>query len=386
MGTTLRFTIEKVREVIEKMGDKLITTEYQNYRQKLVLICHKCDSEYEQSFQMIQKGYLCTKTCKSHNYKNTKSKKGYTHQTITDIQRTVHQGGDKLLSTEYKPKGKLDILCGKCDKTFQMTIDNYKIGQRCIHCYKQSRTLDKTSFQSRVDERGDCLLTDFTNSRATVSIQCGICENIFDILANAYSRGSGCPPCGIDRTRLNYEDVKNRIESFGDTLLSKTYVNNSTPLEIQCGMCGEIYEKILGTPHCKCCNATGLEKYVFMYLKRHQVKFETQKRFADLKTPLGQHYRYDFFLPELNTIIESDGGQHFKCVEFFGGEDHFKKIQERDITKTNYCRNNGIKMIRISFKELVSHEKVETVLNGLFKRLETEQVVFSNDELYEYLM
>ena len=34
---------------------------------------------------------------------------------------------------------------------------------------------------------------------------------------------------------------------------------------------------------------------------------------------------FDFYLPEYNTCIEIQGKQHYKSVDFFGGEEGFKK-------------------------------------------------------------
>jgi hypothetical protein len=35
----------------------------------------------------------------------------------------------------------------------------------------------------------------------------------------------------------------------------------------------------------------------------------------------------------------------------FGGEEEFKKVQIKDKIKTEYCINNNIKLIRISYYE-----------------------------------
>lgn len=62
-----------------------------------------------------------------------------------------------------------------------------------------------------------------------------------------------------------------------------------------------------------------------------------------------QKYRYDFFLPQYNIIIEYDGEQHTKPVKQWGGLEELKRIQKRDKIKTNYCLDNGITIIRIPY-------------------------------------
>ena len=58
--------------------------------------------------------------------------------------------------------------------------------------------------------------------------------------------------------------------------------------------------------------------------------------------------RYDIFVVELGIAIEFDGIQHDKYVEFFHGsvENYFDAIK-KDISKDEWSRDNGIKMIRI---------------------------------------
>lgn len=46
--------------------------------------------------------------------------------------------------------------------------------------------------------------------------------------------------------------------------------------------------------------------------------------------------RFDFVIFNLNKlyyIIEFDGEQHYKSIDYFGGDKHLKETQERDIIK-----------------------------------------------------
>ena len=54
-----------------------------------------------------------------------------------------------------------------------------------------------------------------------------------------------------------------------------------------------------------------------------------------LKGPNGGQMSYDIFISSLNIAIEYQGKQHFEPVEFFGGEEGYKKTVERDILKNN---------------------------------------------------
>ena len=58
-------------------------------------------------------------------------------------------------------------------------------------------------------------------------------------------------------------------------------------------------------------------------------------------------YRFDFYLPEYNRLIEYDGIQHYKERNFF--KDTLEEIQNRDIIKNNFALNNNIDLIRIPY-------------------------------------
>ena len=48
-------------------------------------------------------------------------------------------------------------------------------------------------------------------------------------------------------------------------------------------------------------------------------------------------------------LIEYDGEQHFQKNDFFGGEKAFLERQERDLIKTQWCKEHNIPLIRIPY-------------------------------------
>ena len=55
----------------------------------------------------------------------------------------------------------------------------------------------------------------------------------------------------------------------------------------------------------------------------------------------------DIFIDKLNIGIEYQGAQHIMPMDFFGGEEAFKKTQQRDKKKKNLCDKNGVKLIYV---------------------------------------
>lgn len=82
-------------------------------------------------------------------------------------------------------------------------------------------------------------------------------------------------------------------------------------------------------------------------------------------------YRYDFYLPEYNLIIEYDGEQHYFPVNFGGWDElelhrQFKKTQEYDKIKEKYCTDNNINLLRIPYWE---KQNIETIIYNHLQRL-----------------
>ena len=83
------------------------------------------------------------------------------------------------------------------------------------------------------------------------------------------------------------------------------------------------------------------------------LNFKRQFTFPDLFSPKGALLKFDFGIYNeqgtLKYLIEYDGIQHYKPVEYFGGEDAFKYLQECDKLKEEYCKDRNFPLIRINY-------------------------------------
>jgi very-short-patch-repair endonuclease len=69
---------------------------------------------------------------------------------------------------------------------------------------------------------------------------------------------------------------------------------------------------------------SSYEQIIMKILLNNKIKFQREKTFSDLK---NGKYRYDFYLPELNIIIEVDGQYHFHPIR---GRAELMAQKERD--------------------------------------------------------
>ena len=97
------------------------------------------------------------------------------------------------------------------------------------------------------------------------------------------------------------------------------------------------------------CLVSSMEWKVKNILLVNNIKFETQKRFESCKD--YNTLPFDFYIPELNMLIELQGGQHFKPVSYFGGEDNFLKLVAHDLIKEDFCEREGYKLLQIAYYE-----------------------------------
>ena len=103
---------------------------------------------------------------------------------------------------------------------------------------------------------------------------------------------------------------------------------------------------------------------VIKILKTESIKFEREKQFKDLHYG---YYRFDFYIPSLNIIIECDGEQHFTYLKHFHKKrEDFLKARERDRRKNSYCLANCIKLYRIPFWEFGTIKNFSDIIQDKF--------------------
>ena len=92
----------------------------------------------------------------------------------------------------------------------------------------------------------------------------------------------------------------------------------------------------------------------------------------------GMKLPFDFYIKEINTLIEIDGEQHFIPVERFGGEKALKDRKYRDYIKDKYCMENNINLYRVSLLDFKTNKKK--------KYDEVKEIIFNllNDLTLEY--
>ena len=212
----------------------------------------------------------------------------------------------------------------------------------------------------------------YINSYTAINVICRD-HGPFTQVAGDHLRGFGCATCSGKRRLTTDQFVeKARKIHFDKYDYSKTrYISSNKEVCIVCPKHGEFWKKptyhIYGTRNgcAKCCYSKG-EMFVENWLIQNKIAFETQQKFDGCVNPLTNYrLRFDFFIPTRNMCIEVDGIQHQTEKHFLNTKViHFTGTKERDRIKTNFCRKNGIELVRLQWNKKT--ETLEYTLTKLF--------------------
>lgn len=363
-----KWNIESVKNFYKNYGLTLLEDEFKNTHAKM-----KCVDEY---------GYLYS--IRMDNLRHCKPLPfvKYNPYTIENIKTFLlhSKSNTQLVSDVYISNNKsLLFKCGKCSELFESTLAHLKDRNRyyCTKCEKQT-VLDKQRI-------GIKKVKDFYKSKG------------YELLDEEYKNNSVNMNCITNegyKVKISYVNLSanKKPNIFSLTHNSENYdynirkfiENNSLTceylglegiddgyghplLKLKCE-CGEIFTTeqhgLTTNLRSRCPKCTGkmshIEYKVEQWLKENNIDFEKQKRFNGCKGK-KKLLPFDFYIPSVNMCIEVDGQQHFKgCHTLFDVD----KTAETDNIKTNYCKNNNIKLLRIPYYQFDKDNTYKTILSN----------------------
>lgn len=120
-----------------------------------------------------------------------------------------------------------------------------------------------------------------------------------------------------------------------------------------------------------------MEDKVIKTLEDWDYTVTRQKKFEDC-TYISE-LRFDGYIEGFNTCIEYDGQGHYKPIQWGNmskeeAEKELEKNKARDKIKDDYCKEKGIKLIRIPYWKSEHMEEYlfdELVKNGVIEEITT---------------
>lgn len=291
----------------------------------------------------------------------------------------IHHPDLELLDKVYvNCKTKLSFVCNKHkengvqQKTFDDIVNSK---QGCRYCGIEKRgkkyQIDTDIIIKRCCELSLNYVDRFVKNKETwIKFTCdkhldkGIQEISWFHLKNC---AKGCAYC-TGRYKTTEDFIAEMAMINPDVEIVGEYAGSEEPVDCRCKLCGHFWNPIgrslksgQGCPHCTMSKG---EIRVKKYLELNNIPYMSQKSFDDCFDE--NKLKFDFYLPNYNTIIEYDGEQHFKPVDFANkgiewATNLYNKNVTRDSIKNKYCEDNNINLIRIPYYE---YDNIEFLLES----------------------
>ena len=287
----------------------------------------------------------------------------------------IHNNYYNYSKTKYiNMKTKINIIC-PIHNLFQQQAGNHIEGKGCFEC-KGNHRLTKKIFIEKSNKihnnKYDYSDVKYINNKTKVKIICPLHKEFYQKPDN-HMMGQGCHPCYYDSMRDTKEifiQKSNKIH-FNKYEYSKVnYKNSRTKVEIICSKHNSFYQTpdshLRGKGCSKCNTLSKAEIYIKNYFKKYNIKFKEQYIFKNQPKNI-EFCRYDFYLPDINLVIEYHGKQHFIFVNFFHNEflDFLDRVK-RDYDKMKFCKNNNINFLEIHYNQDIN--KILFNLRNTLKR------------------
>jgi len=399
---------------ISSIKEECLTVEWfiKNYstteKTKITRIC-PIHGEFEQAISLFIKGYNCRKCANAKNSQladrsNTNGKNNGGQKIPYEEAVLRLSPGIQLLEESYNREYKnqnsdITLICPKHGKFIKK---HKSIHNKCPECVSEEKRISFKNIQEIVEKLGredydyslitqewfDSLEKPVIRENFKVPIihkECG--ETFFQNLNNHFNSKQKCSHCNPHKYTL--KNIKDNIEAVKDRPYSENIIiedineewyNNykgyyDTTIKVTCKIHGDISSDIssfikrqTGCPKCSAAARESLgEAKVRQCLEDLNVSFEQEYKM--FKNPVtGRWLPFDFYLKDLNAVIEFDGIQHFKATakEYMFTEEDLKIVQFRDSLKNEYLKNTNIKLLRIAYYDV---DKIEELISEFLKSL-----------------
>ena len=348
MDAKQQYYYEDTKKRIEAEEGKLHSKIYVDARSPLDVEC-KRGHRWGPSRDSIVSGRWCRKC---HGNDNQEKREG--------VIAYIEARGGKLIGEYRDSRTNITI---ECEEKHQWSAGQYWLlqGHWCRKCSDRERYAREEFYQIIRDHNGH-VEGEYEGVRSIMAIICEL-RHRWNVAVQDIKKGTWCLLCntGCERARQEFYELVGSKNGQVEGI----YYNNRSRLLFTCikGHRWEAYAFSVKTgTWCPHCHRSKGEEVVAKFLEALGVKAEPQFRH-----PLIPHRRYDFMFVYngVRYIIEFDGCQHFRFIEFFHETyDNFIFKQEIDRVKTYIATETNYKVIRVDYKEI---DRIDFHIDAAFK-------------------
>ena len=243
------------------------------------------------------------------------------------------------------------------------------------------------------NDRYDYSLVNYVDSSKKVEIICKE-HGSFLMTPSKHLMGQGCTKC-VGTYKKNTEEFKivaNRVHGMLYDYSLVEYKNNRIKVMIICNKHG-IFEQIpkshLRGHGCASCISSKGEEMIEKILKSFGLNYNKGFNFKECIGINGGSLPFDFYLSDLNFLIEYDGRQHYEPVSKFGGDPCLNTLKLNDNIRNEWCKENKIELIRIKYNNIendlnVLYDFINSLINKKCIELDRPNLITKNN-IEEYL-
>ena len=208
------------------------------------------------------------------------------------------------------------------------------------------------------------------SSDKKVQFNCDVCKHTFSTSLNHINKGLWCRMCSsywkhcgktdctfcYERSFASYEGIttngKRKVDCLVDANDAQYSMGSRKKVEFHCNVCDNTFSTKLSNithnccwcPHCK--NKT--EAKVLRFLRNElKQKVTTQYTIRHEVRTYKKRFRFDFYLPAHNIILEVDGPQHAQEVDNKWIRSTLLHRQILDAWKERLARRNDLRVVRL---------------------------------------
>lgn len=214
------------------------------------------------------------------------------------------------------------------------------------------RKLTIEEINDRLEGRGIKFVdVEYVNDCHKHTFQCGY-NHTWESTSSNILQGSGCPICS-GNNKPTIEEIHSKLleDGRGIRFLDEYYVNANHKYNFQCKhdhqwktSITHVLHKGSGCPTCAKQQTTSKQhRNVEKWLLDNNIRIRDEQKFDQLRGVGDRMLSYDFVVihptkPRFLVFIEVNGMQHYKPIDYFGGEGVFFKQQKHDQLKRDYVK------------------------------------------------
>lgn len=254
-------TAEYKQELINKGSNIEPIEEYINAREKILHKCLDCNYIWSSTPTNVLSNSGCCPKC------NPKIKR---NRTTDDYKSELFMKNPNIEVIGDFINTKTNILhkCKSCGYKWNANPSNILSGSGCPNCANKKRNINRKPTQEEyilnVKYKNASLevIGTYIDMHTKIKHRCIFCKNIIMITPDHVLRGYGCKKCSslytAQKLILSSEKFETNVHKNDCNIILKTqYINNKTPIECQCKVCGHEwivkYPFQLYSSHCPKC-------------------------------------------------------------------------------------------------------------------------------------